>query len=342
MVFVGLDLHKTFSRITAMDATGKIIEGLRIDNEIEEIANFFKSFDEPVKVAIEASSSWYWIVDLLQDLEVDVKLSHPLKTKAIASAKVKTDKIDATILAHLLRCDLLPTAYIPPKEVRETRDLLRYRAVLVRVRTQFKNRIHCILRKFNIKNPFTDLFGKKGLEFLQDLPVPETYQTFVNDYLSIIGLLNSKIDKATKTINQMVEHDPKARLLCELPGVSYYTALLILMEISDVTRFSDEHHLCSYAGLTPSVHASGDRVFAGRITKQGSPWLRWILVEAAQKVGNNPKNPFHRLYQQIAKKKGKGTAKVAVARKILTAAYYMLSKNEHFKPNKSLKVARSG
>jgi transposase len=271
---------------------------------------------------MEASMNWYYLYDLLETLEIPVTLAHPLRTRAIAEAKVKTDKVDSATLAHLLRADLIPAAYIPPREIRDLRELLRYRAALVRLQTMVKNRIHAILLKHGYQAPVSDAFGVRGREWLATLSLRPVYQQAVHGCLQILDVVHHQIETASGDINQQAKITPAAQRLCTLPGIGPCTALLILAEIGDVSRFPSPKHLVSYAGLAPTVHASGGRVRIGHISKQGSPWLRWILVEAALHAGR--KEPYQALYQRLTKRKGWHTARVAVARELLTKVYWML------------------
>jgi len=180
MLYTGLDLHRSFSYITTMSDKGEIVGHKKLPSN-GEIVEFLKEFDDTMEVAIEATPSWYWLYDCLEDEGFKVKLSHPLKTKAIAYAKVKTDKVDSATLAHLLRSDLLPLSYVPEKPVRLNRELLRYRARLVRVQTRIKNNIHTILAKNNVSHSYSDLFGKEGMAFLYSLSLPENYKIALGD-----------------------------------------------------------------------------------------------------------------------------------------------------------------
>jgi len=175
MLYTGLDLHKSFSYITTMNDKGQIVGQKKLPPN-GEVVEFLKEFGESMEVAIEATPSWYWLYDCLEDKGFAVKLSHPLRTKAIASAKVKTDKVDSATLAHLLRSDLLPLSYVPEKPVRLNRELLRYRASLVKIQSGIKNKMHTILAKNNISHDYTDLFGKAGMAFLHSLSLPENYK----------------------------------------------------------------------------------------------------------------------------------------------------------------------
>ena len=165
MLYTGIDYHRSFSYLTTMNEKGEIINQKKLPSN-GEIIDFLKRFGEEMEIAVEASPSWYWLYDHLEHEGFDVKLSHPLKTKAIAYAKVKTDKVDSATLAHLLRSNLLPLSYVPDKTVRLNRELLRYRASLVKIQTRVKNKIHTILAKNNVSHSYTDLFGKQGIAFL--------------------------------------------------------------------------------------------------------------------------------------------------------------------------------
>jgi transposase len=322
MLYTGLDYHRSFSYITTMNDKGEIIGQKKLPSN-GEIVDFLKEFGESMEIAIEATPSWYWLYDHLEEAGFNVKLSHPLKTKAIAYAKVKTDKVDSATLAHLLRSDLLPLSYVPERPVRLNRELLRYRASLVKVQTRIKNKIHTILAKNNLSHDFTDLFGKAGMAFLHSLSMPENYKIALEGYLSVLEILKHEIRGASARVRQLAEDDQDSRLLMTIPGVGYYSALLIKSEIGDVRRFPSAKQLCSYAGLVPSTHASGNVCYHGHITKQGSRWLRWILIEAAIHVVKRP-GVLRRFYFKVEKKKGGQIAKVATARKLLEWIYHIL------------------
>jgi len=328
MLFTGLDLHKSFSYVTTITDKGRIVGQRKLPSN-GEVVEFLKAFDESMEVAIEATPSWYWLYDQLEEEGFDVKLSHPLKTKAIAYAKVKTDKVDSATLAHLLRSDLLPLSYVPEKPVRLTRELLRYRASLVKIQTGIKNKIHAILAKNNVSHSYSDLFGKAGMAFLQLVPLPENYRIALEGYVSVLEAVRREIRVASRRVQQLAQEDPDAMLLMTVPGVGYYSALLIRSEIGDVKRFPSAKQLCSYAGLVPSTYASGNTCYHGHITKQGSRWLRWTLIEAAIHAVKRP-GPLRRFYHKVERKKGGKVAKVATARKLLEWMYHILKDGKTF------------
>jgi len=276
---------------------------------------------------MEACYGWAFVYDALEGHAEGIVLSHPKKTKAVASARIKTDKIDATVLAQLLRMDFLPTAYIPERKVRDLRDLLRHRAYLVRSRTGLKNRVHALLARYGIRHGFSDLFGKAGRAFLTELELRPTHQLGLEDNLFLIDALNQRIKGVTKRIDALAQQDERATWLMSMPGIGPYSAMLILAEVGDIARFPSPKQLCSYAGLVPSVHESGDRTRYGRITKEGSRWLRWIMVEAAQQASRRP-GRLRRFHERVARKHGRKTAHVALARKMLEIVYYLLTRQK--------------
>ena len=329
-MYIGVDLHKKYSYVTRMTDDGEVNTQERVEHEPESLAKFVKSLNRNDNVAVEATGNWYYFYELLESKTPNISLAHPLKTRIIAEARVKTDKIDSRILAHLLRANLLPEAYIPSRETRDLRELLRYRASLVKLRTQLKNKIHSILSKNGTLCPFSDLFGKSGLEFLQKIELRPCYRQAVDGYLRVARQLDTLLQEVSNEMGKETEVNKQAQLLMSIPGIGVYSALLILSEIGDISRFPDEKHLVSYAGLAPRVYSSGGRTYHGHITKQGSRWLRWILIEASQH-GIRSSLRFRQLYQRVCKKHGKNTARIAVARMMLCSIYHMLIKGEPFK-----------
>lgn len=329
--YIGIDLHKTTSFVTRMTAQGHILEQVNLRHTTGALQQYMMALPADVHLAVEATGNWMWLYEQIEDRQLDLVLAHPLKVRAIASARIKTDKIDATTLAHLLRTDLLPTAYIPPRAIRDQRELLRYRASLVRLRTQVKNKIAAILTKTGVQTPTKTAFGVKSRRFLATVSVRACYRLALDGYLRQLEHLTTEIQGADRVIEAHVTADPQAQLLCTIPGIGAYSALLIRSEIGDIQRFPDSRHLCSYAGLVPSVHASADTTRLGRLTKQGSSWLRWILVEVSVHAINGAPQ-FRSLYHRVAKKHGHNVGRVAVARALLKTIYAMLTTQQPFRP----------
>jgi transposase len=339
MIHLGIDLHKNFSFITAMDEQGHVLGKSKVPNRQEAFTGFLASYSpEHSQVVLEATWNWYWLWDFLEERGYRIQLAHPLKTKAIASARIKTDKIDSEILAHLSRSNLVPQAYVVDRETRFSRELIRYRASLVRLGATIRNKLHALLAKNGLRCPFTDILGKKTTQWLLSLDLAPVYQEALRGYLRVAESLKEEIEGVSERIRITVEQNQRAARLLPLYGIGKWSALLIVSEIGEIERFPSAKHLCSYAGLVPSVHVSGTTSYTGHITKQGSKWLRWALVEAAHHAIKKP--PYRVFYQRTAKRRGKAIARIAVARKLLKTIYHLLREEE--KTKVSLGQARRG
>jgi transposase len=293
-----------------------------VPNGVKPILGVIGGLPAGTPAAFEAAFGWGWLVQLLEDYGFDPHLVHPLQCKAIASARLKNDKVDAAILAQLLRADLLPEAWIAPPAVRQLRALLRHRAQLVRLRTLLRNRIHAVLADHGHGRP-EGCWSGPGRQWLASLELPAVSREVIEDGLALIDVLQEPIDRLDWEVHQHARADPRVKVLTQLPGVGVFTALVLPAEIGDITRFGSARKLASWAGLTPTVRGSDRTVRHGHISKQGSVWVRWVLCEAAQTAKRHPQ--FAASYQDIARRRGKKIATTAIARKLLTRAYHLLT-----------------
>lgn len=331
-LFIGMDLHKNSSTLCVKDKEGEQIAFKKVSTNKSEVLGFVNQFKEhELSLAMEPVSQWYFMADILQQAGVDVHLANPLKVKAIASARIKTDKIDAGVLADLLRGNLLPEAYFSGSEMRMWKELVRFRLSLMNLRTQTKNKIHAILGKNGCISKFTDTFGKGGRAWLASLELPAHFKNSLDEYLAVHDYLTEQIKRAEKNIEEVVMSNDSMKLLMTIPGISYFSALTIMAEIGDIARFPSAKQLMGYAGVIPSTYASGDKVVHGRITKTGSRWLRWIMIETAHHQLRCKRKPgLGWYYLKIKKNKGSKTAAVATARKLLAVIWRMLADQRPF------------
>jgi transposase len=276
-----------------------------------------------------ATGSWHATYDALVATDAAVKLAHPARIKAIASAKVKTDKIDARILAHLLRADLIPEAWAPPAYVRELRDLVRLRWRFVSQRTTAKNRITNLLARQNLRFSGTDLFGRGGREWLEELELPVHTRSLITLLLASIQEADAHVAVLTSRLHELLDGDRDMGLLMSIPGVGFITAATLTAEVGDWSRFSSARQLSAYFGLVPSVRASGGVAHYGHITRAGSPHARRALVEAAHTARKLP-GPVRHHYLSLVKRRGKKVALVAAARVLLELSWTLLHKKEVF------------
>lgn len=327
--FVGIDLHKAFFTFYATDIKGTEVAKGKLDCIAFSIDVLLANFQVKPKIVVEAMGSWMWFVTALQKRECMVVLAHPLKVRLIAAAKIKTDKVDAKMLCHLLRCDLIPQSYIATEEEQDNRELARGRISLVHDRTMLKNRIHSIITKENMKFDKTDMFGVKGREWLSSIPLSSAKRYMVDAYL----LKLDETDLAVKGIDQVIKEKsssiPKVSLLTTIPGVGITTAFLLASEIGDIKRFPKSKQFASYFGLTPRISQSGNHAYYGKISKEGNPFVRWALLQVAQRAVRID-SQSRKLVTRLSYRTGKKKAMVALTRELATVVYCVLKEQRAY------------
>ena len=321
MLYTGLDIHKKTIYGTMMDKEGRIIDQREFANCKEELEAFLCG--KPTKIVIEACGFWMDTYDKLKELGYDVVLAHPGKVEAIASAKMKTDKIDSEILAHLLRSNLIPEAWAPDKHVREKRDLVRFRSYLIRNRSRYKSKIKFVLLKKGLNYP-QSIWKGRWREAIEQLD-PK-----IAAYFRIIDKIEEEVKAVDKQILELNKNNKEIELLKTIYGISDYAAITIMAEIGNIKRFPTSKKLKSYSGLVPSVYQSGDKCRMGHITRQGSRWLRWILVQCCHVAVRQKDSKLAKYYARLCKKKNKKVAIVATACKMLEIIYAMLRDNKPY------------
>jgi transposase len=321
-VYVGIDVHRKRSQVAVVAEDGQVQLNKNVVNGSEPMLRLIGGLPPGTPAASGAAFGWGWLAGLLEDSGFGAHLVHPLRCTAIASARLKNDKVDAAILAQLLRADLLPEALIAPLEVRQLRALLRHRASLVRLGTGLRNRIHAVAADHGYDRSASYQTGP-GRGWLAELDLPAASREIVTDCLAVIDRLAPVIDRTGGELHARARADPRVKVLQTLPGVGEFTALMMLAEIGDITRFPSARKLASWAGLTPTVRGSDLKVRHGHISKQGPAWLRWVLNQAAQTAKRSPE--FAASYAAIAKRRGKKIATIAIARKLLTRAWHLLA-----------------
>lgn len=329
MNYIGIDYHKKYSHVTAIDEEGRVIRSKRLDNRPESFQEFFGRLQGPCETVLEASRTWGMMYDLLEETEgiESVQLAHPQKVRAIAEAKIKTDKIDSHILAQLLRADLIPAAYIPDKQTRSYKEMVRQRVFLVRMRTRLKNRIHVLLDRLHVPLPsVTDIFGKRGTDYLRKLPPPGVDGEILRENLQLLEAFNTLIKEAEREIELLLGDNPLVKLLRTVPGLGPILAAVVALEIDRIERFASPSKLASYTGLVPSTYASGGKLFHGRLLPMSNKWLKWALVEAAWISIRT--SPYCRAYFESHKRhKGPHTAAIALARRLSEIVWHVLKED---------------
>jgi transposase len=330
MQFAGLDVHKKEVEVAIVDDAGKLILRQRLFTQREALEEFARQHLTQCRVALEATTNCWALVALLQPLCAEVIVSNPLRTRAIAEAKIKTDRVDALVLAQLLRCDFLPTVWCPDEEICRLRHRSTERANLSADSTRIKNRIHAVLHQRLIPSPFKDLFSKAGRLWLSELSLDKEGAATLARHLRQLELIEKEMATLDQSIATTAYQHPQIKLLLTLPGVDVTVAQTILSALGDVTRFPNADKAAGYLGLVPSTYQSGEHCYHGRITKQGASHARWMMVQAAQHISVHP-GPLGVFFRRLAKKKNRNVAVVATARKMITIAWHMLKNNEPYR-----------
>lgn len=336
MKYMGIDYHKQHFVATTVDEEGRVLSKERVSTDRRSIRQYLSRANRgrDVKAVMEACYGWEYFYDEAEPLLEELIMAHPLKTRLIAEARIKTDSIDSESLAQLLRAGLIPEAYAPPFETRDKKALLRYRGALTGFKVMLKNIVHSVLARNHMEDKLfrslSDKFGKKGKAYLRAVKLRGNDTEILNNYLDLLEEVEAKMRLVESHIRAVFKSDEICALLKTLPGVGAIISMLIRYEVDDIERFVSSGKLCSYAGLVPRTYSSGKRTYQGRITKQGNKWLRWAMVEAAQRaIVNDP--GVRVFYLRIAEKKGSKLARVAVARRLLQIAYWVWKEKRPYK-----------
>ena len=323
--YVGIDLCRRRSVIYAMDAAGERLFCERISNDALPLLEVVSAAGETAEVVVEATYGWYWAVDLLRDAGFSVHLAHP-SGNDWGKRRVKNDERDASDLVDMLRLGRLPEAWIAPPATRELRELVRYRAKLVALRSGLKAQVHAVLAKEGVLPSVRDMFCGSGNAQLDALELGDAYTTRVESLRDLIERYDREVGMLERTIYQRVRDDRGYRAIQRIHGIGPTMAAILVAEIGDVSRFRSAEALCSWAGLTPKHRESDTKVHRGAVTKQGSRLVRWAVIEGTVRYhgGGKLAADWHR----IAERRGKHKATVAVARKVLTLVYYGLRDGE--------------
>jgi Transposase and inactivated derivatives len=327
MNYVGLDIHTENIVYTVLSEEGNVKMRGKILNNSDELIEFLKNFEDGDLFVMESTGFYEPIYDAIESKGFKVKLANPLKVKLIAESRIKNDKIDSEILARLLKNNWVPESYVPDKKIREIRRIVRTRINLKRVSTGFKNRIYMELKRLKIDYD-GNLFTLEGKHFLTSL---NNFR--INIYLNSLEDIEKEIKIIENEIQKYSDIE-EVKLLMTIPGIGLFSALIIYSEIGDINRFSNSRKLISYAGLSPTTRQSSDVIYHGHITRQGSPYLRWILTECIhihliKDSHSNLSNYYRRMVKRIGKKK----AIVASASKLLKIIYWVLKEKREYIKN---------
>jgi transposase len=325
--YVGIDLHRRRSVIVRKNAAGELLSKVRIENSPMALAEAVAAAGPAPEVVLEATFGWYWAADVLEEMGARVHLAHPLGNNW-GNRRVKNDERDANDLVDLLRLGRLAEAWIAPPELRELREVVRYRLKLVRLRGGLKAQVHAVMGKHGVLPSRVDMFyvGGGGPAQLDALELPAGYMARLDSLRDLIEVYDREINDLDRRIVKMLANHQGYRAIQAIHGVGPILAAVFVAEIGDITRFPSPAHLASWAGMTPTHRESDTKVRRGKITKQGSRHVRWAAVEAVSR--NHGDGKIKADYRRISERRGRNIGRVAAARKVLTLVFYGLRDGE--------------
>jgi transposase len=313
MYYTGIDLHKFTSYLTTVDSSGTIIKQENLKNVAHNFVQYFNSIPGEHKTTVESTMTWYWLNDLLSSMNIPLVLAHAKYVKAIAYAKVKTDKVDSHTLAQLLRMDYIPVAHKISNDKRLLRDALRARLKIVQRHTSVTNSMQLLLAKYNFDSP-SQLTGIPKFQYQQ----LEEVESILSDQM---------LDLEKQLYPFLIPNDDIQRLLW-IPGIGKMNAFTILLEIDDINRFPDVKNFFSYCRLTPSARNSGGKS-KQRTSKDGNKYLKVAFSDAAvHAVQYYP--VIRKYYNSLLRKKNKQIAKTIIAKEIAEIVYFVLKNMTDF------------
>lgn len=333
-VYIGIDYHKRYSVYCVLEEKGECLERGRIEHASPEGFRALVRRWPGCQVVYEACMNWHWLIEILEE-EMEsrcIVLANPYKTRIIAEAQIKTDKVDARILADLLRARLVSCVHIPNRRTRQIKEVLRQRCFFVRQRTMLRNRIHRLLGgQHDVKLPqCSDLFGCRGIGFLEKLELPAPAGLLLRQQLALLRELGQRISEDEKALESQLQESAALGHVRSLPGVGPILAAVVLSEIDGIERFPSAQKLCGYAGLCPSTSSSGGHTVQGRLLSRCNKWLRWAFVEAAWvAVGCSPYfGDYYRRKRSLGKKAN--TAILATARLMARVTWQLLTQGRDY------------
>lgn len=335
--FIGCDAHKKFSVFIAINQEGQYGRAIRVGHERERMRSFLEDLPAGSQIALETSGSYYWLVEEMERAGHQPQLAHALTAKRRMEGRHKTDERDAKGLAMLLLNGTLPRVWIPPAQLRDEREMLRWRMCLVESRSRIKNRVHGVLLRANVAARVSDLYGSAGRAELQQRwkELPEWTRQSVQEQLETIDHLDQQIQECEQKLEGLLENSAERELLKTLPGVGKILSAVIALEIGDISRFATAQNLASYAGLVPAARESAAKRRPGRCPADCNTYLKWAFIEAGNVVSlHHHKWQRHvaQLYARVKRKtKMHGKATVAVGRHLAEASYWMLTKQQAYR-----------
>jgi len=328
--YIALDAHRHYSLAEREDMETGEVRQQRIEHRRGVIASYLSDAEAGTAVAVEALGSWYWIVEEIESAGLVPQLVHPRKAKLMMGMINKTDKLDVHGLNRLQRNGTLPTVWVPPRTLRDLRELTRGRMVMSGMRTRLKNRITSALAKHGLEvTEASDAFGVKGRRQLDGLvtALPEETAWATRSLLRLLDMVQEEVAAYEARLAERLEPSEAMGLQQTLPGFGPVLSAVVVLEAGDLERFADAERFASYSGTTPRVHSSGGKTRYGPLRPDVNRYLKWAFVEAANVIarGHARHGERHtsRLYARLKVRKGHAKAVGAVARHLAEATYWV-------------------
>lgn len=314
MWHVGIDLHRETIVFAAINDVGEVRPTVRLAcSDVNGIAAAFQQL-RPFRAVIEATRSYRWLFKVLSPIGT-ILLAHPLRLRAMVQRRSKTDRLDAQLLAQLLRIDQIPLAYIPSDDFQMLREVTRQRTRLTQLQTQAKNYLRWLLARHNLKAPYRCPFGPRGVYWFSRVDFGPVDNPIRDELLRRLTHYGQELAAVDATLESLRPQFPQVESLTVLRGIGLFTAMVVICEFGDVRRFRRAKQVGAYTGLTARINQSGSHCYTGHISRQGSPWLRHVLVEAAMKIVHDDIG-LANFHARIRKRSSAKIARVAVARKL--------------------------
>ena len=333
MMYVGLDVHKDWTTIAALNPdSGEVLRLDRVPNTLADFAEVFGAVPRPLHGVLESGRNSWAMYDEIRPLFEELFVADAAELKRRMSGRgAKTDRKDALKMALVLAEGRVPAVWVPSIQTRDVRTLTRGKVRLTQFRTQVINQIRSLCAMFGKECPASSLRSKKAKAWLEHVALPPLATHMLEMWVQILQLLGECVAQAEEQIEELVAQDEDAQRIQTMPGVGAFTALTVVAEIGDVRRFDNAKALIGYSGLAPQVHQTGERTRHGPLPRSGNPWLRYVMVLAAQHVARRRDDSvLRRRYWRTHMRHGPNPAKIATARKMLTVAYHLLLRQEDY------------
>jgi transposase len=335
--YIAFDSHRKYTLAEREERDTGAVRQERIEHRRGALRAYLADAEAGTAVAVEALGSWYWIVEEIEAAGLVPALVHPRKAKVMMGMINKTDKLDVHGLNRLQRNGTLPTVWVPPRELRDLRELTRGRMVLSALRTRLKNRITSALAKYGLSVEASDAFGARGRRQVAALlgALPEQTAWATRSLLAVLDFVQGQITAHEGRLASLLEATEAMRLQRTLPGFGPVLSAVVVLELGDVGRFADAEHLAAYAGTTPRVHSSGGKARYGPLRPDVNHYLKWAFVEAANVMvrhrHRNRARHVSRVYDRLLPRKGHAKAVGAVARHLAEATYWVQTRRQAYR-----------